>query len=35
MHETIPLQILEPFTELFEVGHTFSAHGSNAQIVVC
>ena len=34
MHETIPLQILDPFTELFEVGHTFSAHGSNAQIVV-
>jgi hypothetical protein len=32
MHETIPLQILDPFTELFEVGHTFSAHGSNAQI---
>jgi hypothetical protein len=28
------LQILDPFTELFEVGHTFSAHGSNAQIVV-
>src|SRR6266853_2578187 len=22
MHETIPLQILNPFTELFEVGHT-------------
>ncbi len=22
MHETIPLQILDPFTELFEVGHT-------------
>jgi len=34
MYETIPLQILDPFTELFEVGHTFSAHGSNAQIVV-
>jgi hypothetical protein len=33
MHETIPLQILDPFTELCEVGHTFSAHGSNAQIV--
>ena len=33
MHETIPLQILDPFTELFEVGHTVSAHGSNAQIV--
>jgi len=33
MHETIPLQILDPFTELFEVGHT-SPHGSNAQIVV-
>ena len=34
MHETIPLQILVPFTELFEVGHTSSAHGSNARIVV-
>jgi len=22
MHETIPLQILDPFTGLFEVGHT-------------
>jgi hypothetical protein len=22
MHETIPLQILDPFTEFFEVGHT-------------
>jgi hypothetical protein len=33
IHETIPLQILDPFTELFEVGHTFSARGSNAQIV--
>ena len=22
MHETIPLQILDPFTALFEVGHT-------------
>jgi len=33
IQETIPLQILDPFTELFEVGHTFSAHGSNAQIV--
>ena len=22
MHETIPLQILNPLTELFEVGHT-------------
>lgn len=33
MHETIPLQILDPFTGLREVGHTFSAHGSNAQIV--
>ena len=32
MHETIPLQILDPFTELFEVGHTSSAHGSNARI---
>src|SRR5882757_2991425 len=28
IHETIPLQILEPFTELCDVGHTFSAHGS-------
>jgi hypothetical protein len=34
MHEMIPLQILDPFTELFEVGHTLSAHGSDAQIVV-
>ena len=34
MHETIPLQILDPSTELCEVGHTCSAHGSNAQIVV-
>jgi len=33
IQETIPLQILDPFTELFEVGHTFSGHGSNAQIV--
>jgi hypothetical protein len=33
MHETIPLLILNPFTELREAGHTFSAHGSNAQIV--
>jgi hypothetical protein len=33
MHETIPLQILDPLTELREAGHTFSAHGSNAQIV--
>jgi len=33
IQETIPLQILDPFTELFEVGHTFSAHGSNARIV--
>jgi hypothetical protein len=34
MHETIPLQVLDPFTGLFEVSHTFSAHGSNARIVV-
>jgi hypothetical protein len=34
MDETIPLQILDPSTGLYEVGHTFSAHGSNAQIVV-
>ena len=34
MHETIPLQILDPFTELFEVSHTSSALGSNAQIVL-
>jgi len=34
MHETIPLQILDPFTELFEVGHTFLPTVSNAQIVV-
>ena len=33
IHETIPLQIFDPFTELYEVGHTVSAHGSNAQIV--
>jgi len=34
MHETIPLQILDPFTELFEVGHTSPPTVSNAQIVV-
>jgi hypothetical protein len=34
MHETILWQILDPFTELFEVGHTSPPHGSNAQIVV-
>jgi hypothetical protein len=34
MHETIPWQILDPFTELFEVSHTSPPHGSNAQIVV-
>jgi len=28
MHETIPSQILDPFTELCEVGHIISAHGS-------
>jgi hypothetical protein len=33
IHETIPLQILDPFTGLCEVGHTSSAHGSKAQIV--
>jgi hypothetical protein len=33
IHETIPLQIWNPFTELCEVGHTFTAHGSIAQIV--
>jgi hypothetical protein len=33
MQETIPLQILDPFTKLCEAGHAFSAHGSNAQIV--
>jgi hypothetical protein len=33
IQETIPLQILDPFAELFEVGHTLSAHGSKAQIV--
>ena len=33
IQETIPLRILDPFTELFEVGHTFAAYGSNAQIV--
>src|SRR6266568_6265407 len=32
IHETIPLQILEPFTKLCDVGHTFSAHVQNAQI---
>src|SRR5215510_3449323 len=30
IQETIPLQILDPFAELCEVGHTFTAHGSNA-----
>jgi hypothetical protein len=34
MHETMPLQILDRFTEFFEVSHTFSAQGSNARIVV-
>jgi len=34
MRETIPLQILDPFSEFFEVGHTFSGHGSNTRIVV-
>lgn len=34
MHETIPLQILDPFTELFEVGHTSRSTGSNAETVV-
>jgi hypothetical protein len=34
MHETIPSQILDSFSELFDLGHTFSAHGSNARIVV-
>ena len=28
MHETIPLQILDPFIEIFDVGHTSSAKGS-------
>jgi hypothetical protein len=32
MHETIPLQVLDPFTKLYEVGHTCSARGSNARI---
>ena len=31
MRETILLQILDPFTELFEVGHTSRAHGSHAR----
>ena len=31
MDETIPLQILDPFTGFFEVGHTCSAQGQNAQ----
>ena len=34
IHETIPLQILDPFTELFEVGHTVSARGSNALVPI-
>jgi hypothetical protein len=33
IQEPIPLQILDPFAELCEVGHTCSTHGSNAQIV--
>ena len=33
MHETIPLQILDPFTALFEVGHT-SPPTVHIQIVV-
>jgi hypothetical protein len=33
IQETIPLQILDPFTQLCEVGHTFTGHGSIAQIV--
>ena len=33
MHGTIPLQILNPLTKLFEVGHTSSVHSPNAQIV--
>ena len=31
MHETIPLQIPDPFIELFDVGHTSSRLGSNAR----
>lgn len=34
MHETVPLQILDPFTGLCEVGHACYADGSNARIVV-
>jgi len=33
IQETIPLQILGSCAELREVGHIFTAHGSNAQIV--
>src|ERR1044071_2578593 len=32
IHETIPLQISDPFTALDEVGHTVSTRGSNAQM---
>jgi len=32
--KTIPLQILDPFTELCEVSHIFSTQGSNAQIIL-
>ena len=32
MHETIPLQILDPFIEIFDVGHTCSRLGSNRRI---
>src|SRR3954471_21863636 len=33
IHETIPLQILDRFNGLFEVGPTVSTRGSNAQIL--
>jgi hypothetical protein len=30
MRETVLLQILDPFNEIFDVSHTSSRHGSNA-----
>src|SRR6266850_6554034 len=35
MHETIPLQILDPFTELFEVGHTSPPTRSRRPQFIC
>jgi hypothetical protein len=30
VHETVPLQVFYPFTELYDLGHASSAEGSNA-----